>query len=622
MYLQRLEIEGFRGFGAPFEIEFSEGLNVLVGENGRGKSAVIDAIRLILHSDDYGRTGLRPPDFHRPFGEDAKTSEWLRIQAKFGGLTSDEQVAFLPWTNADDTALLTLRAEDKETTRNRFRRKLWGGASSASFFEWELMDMLDCVYLPPLRDAEARLREGRGSRLARLITKLTRPELDEAKKAEQPHRLVEKVQTFQAEVATDSTLPPHAANELIRGALQEAVGELFSQGTSVQFSEATFDRIVESLRLLFHPETDEAIPPELFRSLEENSLGANNLLYLATVLAELSEQSSEPTEDPRFLRLLLIEEPEAHVHPQVQVRLLRSLEERAKTAGFQVIVTTHSPVLASSASLGSIIHMSRDDDSTFTAVRLSQCGLPDASNAFISRWLDVTKSTLLFARGVILVEGIAEALLLPELARRVLREQNARRPEDTKKLPASLADAGVSVINMNGVYFTHFLRLFASLDSGTHQHLPVRCAGVTDRDPDEEKPTRACPGTANNRALRFVDRVKDSPNCRLYHGLLKTFEYDLAMEGGNLAVMLAALCDARAAPTPGAHCPCLNRWDEEDDDAKRDEALDLLGRIEGIGKGYYAQRLADALEQASDCKFAVPSYIRDAVLWAVGVDGD
>jgi putative ATP-dependent endonuclease of the OLD family len=153
--------------------------------------------------------------------------------------------------------------------------------------------------------------------------------------------------------------------------------------------------------------------------------------------------------------VLLIEEPEAHLHPQLQIRLLKYQESTARNKNVQVIVTTHSPVLASSVSLETVIQLCVMDK-TPKAIALCSCGLTDHSKAFLNRWLDATKSTLLFAKGIILVEGIAEAMLLPELAKIVLLKYD--------KLPKTLEDGGVSVINMNGIYFKHFMQLFADFN--------------------------------------------------------------------------------------------------------------------------------------------------------------
>lgn len=428
MYARKLTIDGFRGFGKPFEIILSKGLSVLVGENGSGKSAVIDAIRLILQEDEFGRKGISPGDFHKPFEREGKAAEVLRICLEFAELDDEEAVAFLPWTDPAGGARLTLNVENKQDSRGRYKWSLWGGASRASAFERELFDTINCVYLPPLRDAEVRLKEGRGSRLARLLKNLNREDLKRAEEEGREHPLVGAVRGLNESLVSDKQHAIYKANELIRSRLREALGSVFGQDTAIQFSETSFDRIVESLRLLFFPGVGQS-DRELYRSLEENSLGYNNLIYLASILAELV---SEPRGHNEYLRVLLIEEPEAHLHPQLQVRLLKYIEETCSRERIQAIVTTHSPVLASAASLSTVIHLSGNGGDGPTAIRVDSCGLPDESKLFLSRWLDVTKSTLFFAKGVILVEGIAEAMLMPELAHRCLLDYKERLSQSTE----------------------------------------------------------------------------------------------------------------------------------------------------------------------------------------------
>lgn len=192
MYLSRMNIQGFKGF-RQLELPLKAGLNVLIGENAVGKSGIIDAIRLLLLEDEYGRSGVVESHFHKPFIKDAKASELFQIRATFSKLSEEERVAFLPWTEGDDTARLTLHADNKENRRGRYKRVLWGGASIKSIFEWELLETINCIYLPPLRDAEAKLREGKGSRLARLIKNLNRQALKEARESGEPHEL-EKIE--------------------------------------------------------------------------------------------------------------------------------------------------------------------------------------------------------------------------------------------------------------------------------------------------------------------------------------------------------------------------------------------------------------------------------------------
>jgi len=309
--LKKLEIKGYKNFKEKFEIEFHEGLNVLVGENGVGKTAVIDAIRLILQEDEFGRTPIADSDFHKPFDNPLNRSKQIEVKAYLDSLNSEESIAFLPWTNLNNEAFLTLQYDYPANHYGRFKRVIWGGASKASMFEPELFDTIKCIYLPPLRDAEAKLREGRTSRLARLLKNMTRKTAEELKDKGELHPIEKKVKKFNDELAEDPKESISIANKLIKDRLAEAMGNVFSQDTLIQFSEVDLNRIVENLRLLFFPNIQAGTTNDKFRNLDENSLGYNNLLYLATVLAELTIDDAEKT----YLKILLIEEPEAHLHP-------------------------------------------------------------------------------------------------------------------------------------------------------------------------------------------------------------------------------------------------------------------------------------------------------------------
>lgn len=625
MYLEKTVIEGYKNFAKPFDVYFKKGLNVLVGENGIGKSAIIDAIRLLLLEDEFGRSPISDTDFHRPFKKPKEIAKSIRIKGIFADLSKEETVAFLPWTDLKNSACLTLHIENKLNQKGYYKRILWGGASRASIFEWELFEMLNCIYLPPLRDAESKLREGKSSRLARLLKNLNKKAIKEAHDKDELHPLEEKVREFNTALVSAKDQSIAKANELIRERLVEALGTVFGQDTHIQFSEINFTRIVESLRLLFFPEAKTSVSRDMFRSLEENSLGYNNLLYLATVLAELTEDIG----NKEYLKLLLIEEPEAHLHPQLQIRLLKYLEKTALEKNVQVIVTTHSPVLASAVSLDSLIHLSSSKEAEVRAVSVSKCGLSVESRSFIDRWLDVTKSTLLFAKGIILVEGIAESLLMSELACRVLAKYNTNKPEK-EKLPYSLEDAGVAVINMYGIYFDHFMQLFCTVNNQKGENIPVRCAGLTDNDPESEsKPTPSNLLAGNNRALKLTECINKSDWARLYPNKLKTFEYDLAMEAKNMAVMFSvakSLLDTDGEIKQKMQEYEQADWTKKSEQEKAEAAYYLLNKIE---KGNFSQALANKLtskkehdstnlEQSTEVDFVIPQYIHKAIIWACG----
>lgn len=630
MHIDELKISSFRSFKSPFTIRLNAGLNVIVGENGAGKTGIISALRQLFVDSEAGRYLVSDQDFHLGFEPDAVRAREFEITAHFDGLSHTEKLAFLNWEDVSGRVVVNLHVQN-QTYRGRPKRTLWAGKSKSSV-EPETLDLIRCVYLPPLRNAEERLSNGPRSRLAKLLKVICKKDLIKHDEDGTQHPLVEKVAAFNNDLANSDDYAIKAANALIVNSLKEAIGENFAQNTRLQFSETDFSRIVEGLRLLFFPNLN-IVDEKSFRDLQENSLGFNNLIYIASILAELSLVATAQDEDNGFFHLLLIEEPEAHLHPQLQQRLLGYLLETAKKESVQVIVTTHSTVLASAVPVNSLIHVACNPDPTATP--LSLCGLSTDSQNFINRWLDVTKSNLLFARGLIFVEGIAEAIVLPELAKFVLKNQ--------LKGKNTLSDLGVSVINLNGIYFKHFMQLFCNINAEFPAALsiPVRCAGLTDRDPPKTskivvdgkeivsdiKPFDGNIPEGTNHAITLIGDIEKSKNARLYVGIYKTFEYDLAMEGNNIPLIAKVLHDAW--PTDGGNKAKLLSlsnekidWTNEASEKKATAAHDLLELIDSndMGKGWFAQLLADQLVKEK-ISLTVPKYISDAINWSCSING-
>ena len=114
MYIAEIRIENFRLFGAgdqAFVLQLTQGLTALVGENDAGKTAVIDALRLVLGTRDQEIPGLNPMDFHQP-APGAERAEQICIRLIFRGLTTADRGAFAEFLNyetiagATDTALI------------------------------------------------------------------------------------------------------------------------------------------------------------------------------------------------------------------------------------------------------------------------------------------------------------------------------------------------------------------------------------------------------------------------------------------------------------------------------------------------------------------------------------
>jgi len=563
MRLYSLHIRNFRKI-EDLRVTFPRGLSVIVGENNAGKTAIIDALRLMLFSSrDFNALRINEDDFRR--GSDYAPIE---ISCTFCDLNDDDEVHFTECLvdiggGKFDTRL-NARAEFNSATR-RANVKMWGGETEGGSLPSNLYDKLTSIYLQPLRDPESGLRPGRHSQVSRLIDCLTQENQHEefeaiAKEANQKIRGLEPVKRAKTDI--DTQMASIAGGEL-------------TQKTELIFTDPTFHRIIAGLQ----PEI-EGLPFSL------NGLGYNNLVFTAATLGTLKRS------DQYSFRSVLVEEPEAHLHPQLQVLLLRHLvkvTEENEGCDVQVIASSHSPILASQAPIDSVISVHETQDK-ITTVSVCTIEYDRVLKKKLQRFLDATRAELFFARCILMVEGIAEALLLPVLARIA---------------GGCLKNSAVTVLNADGINFNAFLPLFGNDRLG----LPV--AILTDGD-DIGKT-----GTPSATATGLKAKEGEIPNLRVEFCQI-TFEHELACSPKILPFMLNAY--ELLHPTNGAALKITLESLGTDEEKAESFLKEFLQNQ--TSKGKFAQELAGLLEEATDLTAdTVPQYIRNAFLY-LGVTKD
>lgn len=468
MYLSELKLWNFRKYGIDgikFEnsepgivVNFHDGVNVLVGENDSGKTAIVDAIRYVLKTQSLEFIQIDEKDFHKPKGKD-RTSE-LKIECTFNGFSDDGSDAghFLEWIGFDDENKfqLKIRLYAKIKDDNVIYQTIRSGIDSeGSFIEGDARDLLRVIYLKPLRDALSEMTQGNKSRFAQILKSLDKfkREKDKITGKRKKHLLEEKYDLAKKEIDSYFT-DPNGGEDIIK-TINHFLNEEFFIGSKAEREDK------KAVISLAENELSEILR-QLNLILEDNKsgLGSLNLLYIAAELLHLSKQRPG-------LKLTMIEELEAHLHPQYQLRLIDFIQEKKEKYG-QFILTTHSTTLASSIELENLIICKGNQ---VFPMGHENTQLEKGDYRFLQKFLDATKANLFFAKGVIIVEGDAENLLIPTIAKII------ERP---------LHQYGVSIVNVGSTAFNRYRKIFLRKGKNRPQFksewLDIKVSVITDLD--------------------------------------------------------------------------------------------------------------------------------------------
>lgn len=529
-----MKLWNFRKFGkeTDFDLEkphlnlpFKKGVNVLIGENDSGKTAIVDAIKLVLKTHSYDWIKVSHEDFFLD-------SNRFRIELFFVNLSIDEAKNFTEWlgwhgTGKNAESYLRIIYDVRRQGLQIFPSDVRAGVDTyGNQLTAEAREYLKLTYLKPLRDAKSDLIPKRNSRLSQILQGH-----HAFKGKENSHHLMDTFQSFnksielyfegKEEVTSDTgveeAILPDNNGYLLKQEIDKYIKSFYDNTTETELrvSQGSLKNVLEKLELTI-------------KQGYNLGLGTLNRLFMASELLHLNKSNWGG------VRLGLIEELEAHLHPQAQMQVIEALQQQEN---IQLILTTHSPNLASKVKIENLILC---NSSNAFPMGENYTELQKEDYIFLEKFLDATKSNLFFAKGIIMVEGWSEEIFLPTFAKKLKKHGI---------IDKDLTEAGISVINVGNTAFLRYSRIFKR-KSGPEMKIPV--ALVTDSDirhyskvPDKdgtgatiktkkgkikyryETENPMWVSTETNKKIATLEKELDGQNVKSFIAPHWTFEYSL-----------------------------------------------------------------------------------------------
>lgn len=572
MYVSNLEITNFRNYQTGI-FEFTPKINVIIGHNNAGKTNLINALQLIF-DPKYNRTRLSVDDFNKEYS-DFSTPPEIIISAtitEYNDSEDDKNVVY-DWLVKHDEpyeAKITFNyflpegddyrsyQKDTEEYKNndgtyncdkcwkliskyylpKYVSRIYGGnPEKKEKVDSEWLDKFDFQFLDAIRDAEKQMFYGNNTLLKSVLSYFLDYDLTNGKKrANLSADILRKVKGREEEFYSSGT---NLLNSLIGRIKKDEIIEYSNDTGAKKGGEPDFDSDISEEDLLFAlrlivERNGYKIP------ISNNGLGYNNLLFIALILSKIQmECSSYMGENAKVFPILAIEEPEAHLHPSMQFKFLKFLQDNIdkKQHVRQIFITTHSTHITSTVDLDNIICLYEDIKGKIKVGYPGKAfGEDTESKMYVQRFLDATKSNMLFADRILFVEGLAEQLLVPCLSAYLNKEED-------------LLSKHVAIVSVDSRTFTHFVKLFQYSDENENA-IYKKVACITDADPvkkerkDKSKWKACLPielesdkdnfkyKSLSDHVKTLIDQTKYCDNIEVYfpeEGKGKTLEYDLAL---------------------------------------------------------------------------------------------
>ena len=493
MYISKIHIQNFRNFN-DFYMDFHKGLNVIIGANNSGKTGLLYAIKLLsdpaISVDDFNKYNLLK--YSELYKEDAPSivvEYSIEHTITEDDATDESIIKLLPFMGIKDFSESRVENDGKAEYHisakikaqyildakyiDDYKKAVEGITDFDKFYlqlKYFVANHYNWIYTNGISDTKAESKEIKdifdirfieAERTSEEVRKEAKREIERyIKQPENAASLEEFKQEVSDELKTQLSTPINKLTELFEnenndiGLKKGNVSITPSIKANLSISDSYLTEVKDTKHKYILP-------------LSYNGLGYNNLINIY-MLIKLNE-----IQIGRDFRILCLEEPEAHLHPAMQYKLFKYLRKLDKDNQLnqQIFVSTHSSNISAVAGLDNMFmfaHNNEIDPPECLQQSLEQHFTNTDTNSHkaeakkhLTKFLDVTRSDMLFADKVILVEGIAEKLLMPMFM---------------ESCGLSYEDNHVSIVEIGGKHFEHFIELF----NGNQVKKKVLC--VTDKD--------------------------------------------------------------------------------------------------------------------------------------------
>jgi len=504
MYLKKIEISNFR-LWKKANIDLEKQSTVIIGKNNTGKTSLMNLIQLLVNNknisfDDYPlgdrkilyENILDYLNGKKSYEELTKSFLLIKITmyVDYSLENDDENLGALsPFIIDTDNSITEAKIEaiysvviSKEAFDSIFTKEILNDADKEerikeilgrnfssliklNFFavnpsdnnkrrKIDFKEFEELFHIFAIK-AERNMNESESlneTPLKNIISSVFKPELDNASDSLKDKRENLKKYCDEANLNTEKRV-----NDLLKVIVEDFIQFGYPSAEDQKlFAKSNIkieEQIKNSVDLCYrNTDTNETLPSGY------NGLGYKNLIKIQLELIDYAKQIKEYVENS--IPIVFIEEPESHMHPQMQQKFIEYIDNFCKNnfgKDIQIIITTHSSHIVNSTEFEKIRYVTKSNDSVLIKNLTDYCHQKDNNKVFLQKYLTLNKCDLFFADKAILIEGTAERLLIPNMIEKLVCKGDLRKDD------ISLKSQYYTLIEVGGAYAYKFIPLLRFL---------------------------------------------------------------------------------------------------------------------------------------------------------------